>query len=162
MTKEEIVKLRETWESIYKLITEIFNYEEIKNKKNNFLEEITIIFKDWLNNSSNNHTYGEIIKCWAEMLLFFNEDKNKAFNLMEIKRLKYSNKPLEITNYMGVVVRQIAKLCRLENMIKNNLTDQDETLIDTKVDLANYALIGLEMAVKNGINITDILIDSKD
>jgi hypothetical protein len=70
---------------------------------------------------------------------------------MEGKRKKYSNRPLEITGQIGVLVRQISKLCRLHNMITNDIMDHEENILDTKMDIFNYCVIGFELMIGSQI-----------
>lgn len=43
----------------------------------------------------------------------------------------------------GLNVRMYDKLARLDNLLSNNKTPKNESLRDTFIDLANYAIIGL-------------------
>ncbi len=86
----------------------------------------------------------------------FDQSLKETFDLMERKRIKYGNKPLEITGQTGLVVRQIAKLCRLENMEKEGISrddtvDMDESILDSRRDVFNYSIIGFELAFKKDI-----------
>ncbi len=78
------------------------------------------------------------------MFVFEPTNITVPLDLMEGKRKRYSNRPIEITGLIGVLVRQIAKMCRLHNMITNDIEENDETLEDTKQDIFNYCIIGFE------------------
>ena len=57
------------------------------------------------------------------MLVFYivQVKEDECLELMKKKRELYSNRPLEITGQVGLIVRQLAKLCRLSNIYEKNL-----------------------------------------
>jgi hypothetical protein len=66
----------------------------------------------------------------------------ECVDLMLRKHRLYGSKQLLIAGSVGVVVRSIDKICRIETMTENGLSDRDEPLTDAYADLFNYALIG--------------------
>ena len=71
---------------------------------------------------------------------------NELFNILVTKHADYG--PLNIAHapggaMNGLLVRMHDKMARLKNLIYNNATPNYESIEDTLIDLANYAIIGL-------------------
>lgn len=66
-----------------------------------------------------------------------------CMNIMKIRNKNYGNRPLVLCGTLGIVVRSIDKLCRLENMLKNNLQDENESITDSIIDLFNYSILAI-------------------
>jgi len=168
MTKEEIIKLRQTWESIYLLVKETFGEKEINHQFGgdyNHLSEYNFqiiklhkIFEYWTGGNFSKSQYKSLGYIWTTMMILFDDNKDEALDLMERKRKKYGNKPLNLTGQIGLIVRQIAKLCRLENLEKLKEDEyDDESVIDTRRDIFNYCIIGIQMFIEEGYNIEHII-----
>lgn len=155
------------WKEIINMVCSIsdkcvFKYFYLVQTKR-FIDELKSVYSDVMFNGMRHTNNSEIIRIWCKMLVFYipkvNEDE--CLELMKKKRMMYSNKPLEITGQVGLVVRQIAKLCRLVNVYDRNLhagsDEMAETVQDTVNDIFNYCIIGVEMAQDNQINVEEIL-----
>jgi len=71
---------------------------------------------------------------------------NELFNILVAKHADYG--PLNIAHapggaMNGLLVRMHDKMARLKNLTYNNATPNYESIEDTLIDLANYAIIGL-------------------
>lgn len=66
-----------------------------------------------------------------------------AFEICKDRNSKYGNRSLLLCGISGIIVRCIDKLCRLENMIKNNLYDSSESRVDSIIDLFNYSILAV-------------------
>lgn len=71
---------------------------------------------------------------------------NELFNILVTKHADYG--PLNIAHapggaMNGLLVRMHDKMARLKNLTYNNATPNYESVEDTLIDLANYAIIGL-------------------
>lgn len=71
---------------------------------------------------------------------------NELFNILVTKHADYG--PLNIAHapggaMNGLLVRMHDKMARLKNLTYNNATPNYESIEDTLIDLANYAIIGL-------------------
>ena len=69
--------------------------------------------------------------------------KNRA--VMGKKQMDYSSDNITRFGLRGVIIRMYDKWCRLENLTKEHATIhvKDESLRDTLLDMANYAIIGV-------------------
>lgn len=71
---------------------------------------------------------------------------NELFNILVTKHADYG--PLNIAHapggaMNGLMVRMHDKMARLKNLTYNNASPNYESVEDTLIDLANYAIIGL-------------------
>ncbi len=159
----------EKWRKIIKTVCSsntfdycVFEYSH-ENQINLFIEELQSTFKEILEFGLEKRQTNNITKIWCKMLVFYivQVKEDECLELMEKKRELYSNRPLEITGQVGLIVRQIAKLCRLSNIYDNNLhlksQEMFESLQDTINDIFNYCIIGIEMAIEYGIDINNLL-----
>lgn len=71
---------------------------------------------------------------------------NGLTNLLLKKHADYGPKNISVSPggpINGLRVRMHDKLARINNLVDNNATPENESLEDSFVDLANYAIIGL-------------------
>lgn len=81
----------------------------------------------------------------------FEEAQKRALAIFLERHRKYGRNNIAMFGLVGIIVRLGDKFSRLRELAKNlSLSNQsvdeafdDETLADTLIDIANYALIGL-------------------
>jgi glutaredoxin 2 len=78
----------------------------------------------------------------AELILEFFATQVKALELFKKKQYDYG--PSNISNFgdIGVLVRLNDKVERLKNLMFNNRSAENESIVDTWLDIGNYGLIG--------------------
>ena len=88
----------------------------------------------------------EVDNSHTDLLFSMYEIQDELADILIAKHEDYG--PKNISNapggpLNGLNVRMYDKLARLDNLLSNNKTPKNESLRDTFIDIANYAIIGL-------------------
>ena len=75
-------------------------------------------------------------------------NKKKGYELFEKKNNDYGN-AFELFGNLGILIRIIDKLSRLENLLKINDSKIDESIEDTIIDIQNYTILCLILLNNN-------------
>ncbi len=114
--------------------------EEEDEKNKHTLEMMKVCF----NQITKLSDYSNVLfNCCNLVMTYVPENRVNAYELIEKKRSDYGIEPLLITGQIGIVVRVIAKLCRLVNLHGKEINF--ESIKDNKMDIFNYGLIGIQM-----------------
>lgn len=96
----------------------------------------------------------------AEFTDNFGKTLESMFNIMKTKNKDYSTDSDPFSNFWlveslwvtstekGILVRLLDKISRISNLIDNEANVKDESISDTLIDLANYAVI-LKIYINN-------------
>jgi len=106
----------------------------------NMLMYLTTLFKELTHRCNYNMATFQFANI---ALTYVPRDRNKAFELMIKKRHDYGITPILITGQIGILVRIISKICRLTNLFDKQ--EKFESIEDNRLDIFNYAIIGLQL-----------------
>lgn len=151
MKKEMMIN--DMWETYHSAIKQLKKDEKDKILSSDY--RILINSCLYLFEVIKNHNYAEdnllleniIMKHWCFLLYYFDQNDKiieKSFELMVKKRSDYGVKPLLVTGQIGVLVKVISKLYRIQNLL-NKKAQIKESIEDTKLDIFNYCIIGLQL-----------------
>lgn len=76
--------------------------------------------------------------------------ESKALGVLSQRHNLYGAKSLLMCGEVGILVRCIDKLCRIENMVSKGLEDTEDPIEDAWLDLFNYAILGYVL-IKGGL-----------
>ena len=78
-------------------------------------------------------------------------DEVQALMILDHRHKYYGPKPIQATGEIGIVVRSLDKLFRIEHMMNNNLEDKEDPIEDCYRDLFNYTILGY-LLVNGGLS----------